>query len=77
MNNQVRKQSEIISEFREQARLQPLSNRSKEIRMQTIKLAKPNGGYHFGGSFSAVEILLSVFDDEREGDRFIMSKGHG
>ena len=24
MNNQVRKQSEIISEFREQARLQPL-----------------------------------------------------
>jgi len=68
---------EIVAAFRERARLQPLSNRSKEIRLQTIRLAKPNGGYHFGGSFSAVEILLSVFDDEREGDRFIMSKGHG
>jgi transketolase len=62
---------------RQQAAQQPLSDRSKEVRVNTIKLAKANGGYHFGGSFSAVEILLSIVDKPRKDDRFIMSKGHG
>lgn len=58
-----------------------LNERSKQIRRDTIKLAKANGGYHFGGSFSCVEILIALFDhvmtpfDDRK-DKFIMSKGH-
>jgi|APSaa5957512535_1039671.scaffolds.fasta_scaffold244957_1 hypothetical protein len=28
---------------------EPLTKRAKDIRCKTIDLAKPNGGYHFGG----------------------------
>jgi transketolase len=58
-----------------------LNERSKQVRRDTIKLSKANGGYHFGGSFSCVEILIALFDevlspvDDRK-DKFIMSKGH-
>ena len=58
---------------------QPLTNRGKKLRIQTIELAKPNGGYHFGGSFSCIEILLALFDDVLKNDetnKFVMSKGH-
>jgi transketolase len=57
-----------------------LNERSKQVRRDTIKLSKANGGYHFGGSFSCVEILIALFDhvmDLQDGnDKFIMSKGH-
>jgi transketolase len=55
-----------------------LSERSKKLRLDIIKLSKANGGYHYGGSFSCVEILLSLFDHvlDNESDKFIMSKGH-
>ena len=33
-----------------------LSERSKKLRLDIIKLSKANGGYHYGGSFSCVEI---------------------
>jgi transketolase len=58
---------------------QPLTERGKKLRIETIALAKPNGGYHFGGSFSCIEILLSLFDDvlkRDENNKFVMSKGH-
>ena len=67
----------ILQICRQQAKQQQLNERSKDIRVKTIKLAKANGGYHLGGSFSAVEILLAIMDSSRDGDRFIMSKGHG
>ena len=67
----------IIDKLRQQAMQQPLNQRSRKLRLKTIKLSKANGGYHLGGSFSAVEILMSILDTPREGDRFIMSKGHG
>ena len=55
----------------------PLNERSKKIRRETIKLSKANGGYHYGGSFSAVEILISLYDHIlRNEDKFILSKGH-
>jgi transketolase len=73
----VKNTNNIIQLCRQQAMQQPLNQRSKDIRVKTIKLSKANGGYHLGGSFSAVEILLSILDTPREGDRFIMSKGHG
>lgn len=52
----------------------------KRIRREVIKLAQANGGYHFGGSFSVVEILLAYFQGRtfaNPGDRLIFSKGHG
>ena len=55
-----------------------LNRRSKNLRIETIKLSKPNGGYHFGGSFSCVEILIQLYDKIlTKDDIFIMSKGHG
>ena len=55
-----------------------LDKRSKELRLNIIKLSKANGGYHYGGSFSCVEILISLFDNvlRDDLDKFIMSKGH-
>lgn len=54
-----------------------LNERSKQIRRETIILSKANGGYHYGGSFSAVEILISLYDKVlTSNDRFILSKGH-
>ena len=54
-----------------------LTSRSKEVRLKAIEISKANGGYHYGGSFSSAEILLTIYDklitDE---DRFILSKGH-
>ena len=55
-----------------------LNNRSKQIRRDTITLSKANGGYHYGGCFSAVELLVSLYDHIlTDDDRFILSKGHG
>jgi len=54
-----------------------LNERSKQVRRDTIKLSKAHGGYHYGGSFSAVEILVSLYDHIlTEQDKFILSKGH-
>lgn len=55
----------------------PLNERSKQIRRDTLKLSKANGGYHYGGSFSAVEILICLYDEIlSDQDKFILSKGH-
>jgi len=54
-----------------------LNERSKQIRRDTIALSKANGGYHYGGCFSYVEILIALFDHVMgPDDRFILSKGH-
>lgn len=54
-----------------------MDERSKQIRRDTIKLSKAHGGYHFGGCFSIVEILIALFDFTlKEEDKFILSKGH-
>lgn len=54
-----------------------MNERSKQVRRDIVKLSKANGGYHYGGSFSCVEILLSLFDHVlTPQDRFILSKGH-
>lgn len=55
-----------------------LDKRSKQLRRKTINLALENGGYHFGGSFSCVEILRALYEDKfmSDKDRFILSKGH-
>ncbi len=54
-----------------------LNERSKYIRRETFKLSKANGGCHFGGTFSCVEILINLYDHIlTKNDRFILSKGH-
>lgn len=54
-----------------------LNERSKQIRRDTITLSKANGGYHWGGCFSIVEILIALYDHIlTDDDRFILSKGH-
>jgi transketolase len=54
-----------------------MNERSKQVRRNTIKLSKENGGYHWGGAFSAVEILIALFDNVlKPNDKFILSKGH-
>lgn len=54
-----------------------LNERSKQIRRETIKLSKANGGYHYGGTFSCTEILINLYDHIlTDNDRFILSKGH-
>jgi transketolase len=55
----------------------PLTARGKEIRRKVIELAQANGGYHFGGSFSVVEILLAYFAKRSPNDELVLSKGHG
>ena len=54
-----------------------LNSRSKKIRLEAIKISKANGGYHYGGSFSSAEILITLYDKIlAPNDRFILSKGH-
>jgi transketolase len=55
-----------------------MNKRSKQVRRDAIKLSKANGGYHWGGSFSCAEILISLYDEVlTDDDVFILSKGHG
>jgi len=57
--------------------IKELEERSKWLRRETINLAKENHGYHFGGSFSIIEILISLYNEIlTEKDKFILSKGH-
>jgi transketolase len=54
-----------------------LNERSKQIRRDTIALSKANGGYHYGGCFSIVEMLAILYDNIlTEDDKFVLSKGH-
>lgn len=54
-----------------------LSERGKQIRRDTLILARENGGYHFGGCFSCTEIISSPYDLVMEkNDVFLLSKGH-
>ena len=54
-----------------------MNERSKQVRRDTITLSKANGGYHYGGCFSVVEILRVLYDHVLgKHDKFILSKGH-
>lgn len=54
-----------------------LNERSKQLRRDLYKLSKANGGYHYGGTFSTIEILSNLYDRVLgKDDKFILSKGH-
>ncbi len=55
-----------------------MSTQANRFRSEAIRLSKANGGYHFGGSFSAAEILVDLYYEVMSSkDKFILSKGHG
>lgn len=55
-----------------------LDDRSKHLRRQIIRALKGGGRGHVGPAFSLVEILRVLYDDVvQDGDRVILSKGHG
>ncbi len=57
--------------------LTPLTPRGKQLRRDLYWLSKSNGGYHYGGTFSTIEILYNLYDHVlKPDDRFILSKGH-
>ena len=57
-----------------------LEVKAKSLRRKVLDLTLETGEAHLGGSFSEVEILISLYDQERgvleKDDKFILSKGH-
>lgn len=57
--------------------VETLKQSAKKLRKNTIDLAVPNYASHFGGFFSAVEIITSLYDHIlKPEDNFVLSKGH-
>ncbi len=56
------------------------SEQAHAVRRQILQLLHRSGGGHYGGSLSAVDILLVIWRDflcvESERARFVLSKGH-
>lgn len=54
-----------------------LEMKAKELRRRVIDLSLESGEAHLGGSFSEIEILISLYEVIlKKEDKFILSKGH-
>src|SRR4030042_2602648 len=54
-----------------------LEKKAKELRRKVLDLNVEYGDAHLGGSFSEIEILVSLFETIlKKEDKFILSKGH-
>ncbi|VVB78751.1 1-deoxy-D-xylulose-5-phosphate synthase [uncultured archaeon] len=53
-----------------------LEKKAKELRTRVLDLALEQGEAHLGGSFSEIEVLISLFEKLKKEDKFILSKGH-
>lgn len=54
-----------------------LEKKAKKLRREVLKLALQTGEAHLGGSFSEIEILVSLYDVIlKKEDKFLLSKGH-
>jgi len=51
--------------------------RSKQLRLDTLRLALEYKNEHIGPAFSIVELLIGIYDYMQPEDKFILSKGHG
>src|ERR1700722_6247464 len=68
------------------ADLDYLADRALFIRLETMRLTRIAGAGHYGGTFSAAELLAALYyyklridptrPDWPERDRFVLSKGH-
>jgi len=57
--------------------MENLEQRAKDLRRKVLELSLEKGEAHLGGSFSIIEILVSLYDKVlTEEDKFILSKGH-
>ena len=55
-----------------------LEEKAKDLRKKTFDLALQTDLAHFGGSFSIIELLVSLYEVIlKKEDKFILSKGHG
>jgi transketolase len=54
-----------------------LEEKAKKLRLEVLELTMDKKEAHLGGSFSEIEILISLYDKIlKEEDKFILSKGH-
>jgi transketolase len=54
-----------------------LESKARDLRKRVLELSLEKGEAHLGGSFSEIEILISLYDFVlTEEDKFILSKGH-
>lgn len=62
-----------------------LTEKARELRLDTLSMIMNAGSGHIGGSFSAVEILVALYYDKMnlgngvsdpDRDKFVLSKGH-
>jgi transketolase len=57
--------------------IEVLSGKAKNLRKEVLEFAYEKGHGHIGGSFSIIEILLTLYDEVMsDKDKFILSKGH-
>lgn len=57
--------------------MENLEQRAKNLRRKVLELSLEKGEAHLGGSFSIIEILISLYDKVlTDEDKFILSKGH-
>ena len=57
--------------------LSNLNNKAKKLRIDTFDAFIKKGEAHLGGSFSIIEILLSIYEIFlKKDDKFILSKSH-
>lgn len=54
-----------------------MEKKARNLRRKVLDLALKQGESHLGGSFSEIEILISLYDSVlNTDDKFILSKGH-
>ncbi|MGE4554832.1 MAG: transketolase [Candidatus Paceibacterota bacterium] len=57
--------------------IKKLEQKARKLRRDVLDLALEKGDGHLGGSFSEIEILISLYQKIlRDIDKFILSKGH-
>lgn len=58
-------------------KINSLKEKAKKLRKEVLTLAYKKGDGHLGGSFSEIEILVSLYEEVlTNNDKFILSKGH-
>ena len=58
-------------------KINQLKNKALDLRRKTLKMFVQKGEAHLGGSFSMIEIVLSLFSQIlKKNDKFILSKSH-
>ena len=62
--------------------IQFLKEKARKVRIDVLEMILKAGSGHFGGSYSAADILVALYysvmkrDSEADRDRFVLSKGH-